>query len=81
MIIFKNLTQIKLGDFCIAKALDSSEYASTIIGTPMYLSPEICSEKPYNEKTDVWSLACVVYELCTLEPAFQEKGRNFLVSG
>ena len=36
------------------------------VGTPYYLSPEICEEKPYNELSDVWAFGCVVYEMCTL---------------
>lgn len=39
--------------------------ARTAIGTPYYLSPEICQERPYNQKSDVWSLGCVLYELAT----------------
>ena len=35
------------------------------------MSPEVCESKPYTFKSDVWSLGCVLYELCTLEHAFQ----------
>ncbi|RXN36001.1 serine threonine- kinase Nek5 isoform X2 [Labeo rohita] len=42
------------------------ELARTCVGTPYYLSPEICENRPYNNKTDMWSLGCVLYELCTL---------------
>ncbi len=45
------------------------ELARTQIGTPYYLSPEICQQKPYNNKSDVWSLGCVLYELTTLKHA------------
>ena len=59
--------QLKLGDFGIARALDSSvDMARTCIGTPYYLSPEICEAKPYNSRSDVWSLGCVLYEMCSL---------------
>lgn len=40
------------------------------IGTPYYLSPEICDDRPYDRKSDVWSAGCVLYELCTLRKAF-----------
>jgi NIMA (never in mitosis gene a)-related kinase len=43
--------------------------ARTQIGTPYYLSPEICQQKPYNNKSDVWSLGCVLYEITTLKHA------------
>lgn len=45
------------------------ELARTQIGTPYYLSPEICQQKPYNNKSDIWSLGCVLYEMTTLKHA------------
>jgi serine/threonine protein kinase len=61
---------IKLGDFGIAKVLNSTvELARTCIGTPYYLSPEICENRPYNNKSDIWSLGCVLYEITTLKHA------------
>ena len=66
---------IKLGDFGIAKTLDhTGDMAKTAIGTPLYCSPEICIGKKYNAKSDIWSLGCVLYELCTLRRPFV--GRN-----
>lgn len=48
---------IKLGDFGIARVLNKTfEKAKTIVGTPYYLSPELVENKPYNFKTDIWSL-------------------------
>ena len=35
------------------------------MGTPYYLSPELCEGKPYNEKSDIWALGVVLYESCT----------------
>ena len=42
------------------------DFARTAIGTPYYMSPEICEHKPYNNKTDVWSLGCILYEMINL---------------
>lgn len=62
---------IKLGDFGIAKVLqNTAEHASTIVGTPYYLSPEIIENKPYNFKSDMWSLGVLLYEMCALKPPF-----------
>eukprot|EP00727_Mastigamoeba_balamuthi_P011236 m51a1_g6735 putative protein serine threonine kinase (592) ;mRNA; f:212566-215004 len=64
--------EAKIGDFGIAKILtDSHRFASTAIGTPYYLSPEICEERPYDAKSDVWALGCVLYELATFRHAFE----------
>ncbi|GBM50034.1 Serine/threonine-protein kinase Nek1 [Araneus ventricosus] len=70
----------KLGDFGIARILNNtSDLARTCIGTPYYLSPEICENRPYNNKSDVWSLGCVLYELTTLKHAFEAKNIKNLV--
>jgi serine/threonine protein kinase len=46
------------------------DYAKSSIGTPFFLSPEICSGEKYNFKTDIWMLGCVIYELCSLKKPF-----------
>lgn len=61
---------IRLGDFGIARVLNSTvELARTCIGTPYYLSPEICENKPYNNKRYIYlymySLSCkMLYTSC-----------------
>ncbi|XP_073651219.1 serine/threonine-protein kinase Nek5 isoform X7 [Tursiops truncatus] len=76
----KNGMVAKLGDFGIARVLNNTmELARTCVGTPYYLSPEICQNKPYNNKTDIWSLGCVLYELCTLRHPFEGNNLHQLV--
>ncbi|KAM9763183.1 serine/threonine-protein kinase Nek1 isoform 2-T2 [Menidia menidia] len=71
---------VQLGDFGIARVLNSTvELARTCIGTPYYLSPEICENKPYNNKSDIWALGCVLYEMCTLRHAFEAGNMKNLV--
>lgn len=53
--------------------------ATTLIGTPYYMSPELFSNRPYNYKSDVWALGCCVYEMATLKHAFNAKDMNSLV--
>nr|CAB3264289.1 serine/threonine-protein kinase Nek4 [Phallusia mammillata] len=71
---------IKVGDLGIARVLEgASDMATTLIGTPYYMSPELFSNKPYNYKSDVWALGCCVYEMTTLKHAFNAKDMNSLV--
>uniref|UniRef100_UPI00398E9B1C serine/threonine-protein kinase Nek5-like isoform X2 n=1 Tax=Pristiophorus japonicus TaxID=55135 RepID=UPI00398E9B1C len=71
---------VKLGDFGIARVLNNTmELAHTCIGTPFYLSPEICENQPYNNKSDIWSLGCVLYELSTLNHPFEANNLHELV--
>ena len=64
-IFLKKNMDIRIGDLGIAKVLNDTLYAKTVIGTPYYLSPEICQDKPYSFKSDIWALGCILYELCT----------------
>lgn len=72
--LLNNGNSIKIGDFGLAKMLTSqSEFAKTYVGTPYYMSPEVLMDNPYSPKCDIWSLGCVLYELCSLRPPFQAK--------
>lgn len=65
---------IKVGDFGLAKMLTSqNDFAKTYVGTPYYMSPEVLMDNPYSPVCDIWSLGCVLFELCTLQPPFQAK--------
>ena len=67
----------KLGDLNVSKvARKGLGYTQT--GTPYYASPEVWEEKPYDSKSDVWSLGCVMYEMITLRPPFQAKSMEEL---
>lgn len=71
---------IKIGDLGVAKMLNqTANMAHTVVGTPYYLSPELCEEKPYNNKSDIWSLGCVLYELCTLKHPFEAQNQGALI--
>ena len=66
---------VKLGDFGISKVLkNNTDFAETSIGTPYFLSPEICNGQKYQFKSDIWMLGCVLYEMLTLDRPF--KGKN-----
>merc|ERR1711934_883828 len=63
-------SDVKLGDFGVSKLMQTQAMAHTQIGTPFYISPEICQNKPYDSKSDIWSLGCLIFELCALKPPF-----------
>jgi NIMA (never in mitosis gene a)-related kinase len=52
--------------------------ARTVVGTPYYLSPEIVQSKPYNFKSDMWSMGVILYELCAQKPPFDAPSLHFL---
>lgn len=63
---------VKLGDFGLSKMMgEESVYAHTHVGTPYYMSPEQINDSHYNEKSDIWSLGCLLYEICALSPPFE----------
>jgi serine/threonine protein kinase len=72
--------------------LSSKSKADTVVGTPCYISPELCEAKPYNQKSDIWALGfvclsafflivcrCVLYELVSLHRAFDAPNLPALV--
>lgn len=62
---------IKIGDLGVAKVLTTHlRAAHTGVGTPYYLSPEVAQRRPYNAKSDVWALGCILYECCTRRHPF-----------
>ena len=61
---------LKLGDLNVSK-IAKLGLAQTQTGTPYYISPEIWKEQPYDYKCDIWSVGCIVYEICTLRPPFR----------
>ena len=70
-VFFDGVHNVKLGDFGLSRLLSQeSVYAQTNVGTPYYMSPEQINEANYNEKTDIWSLGCVLYEMVSLKPPF-----------
>jgi NIMA (never in mitosis gene a)-related kinase len=73
--------RMRIGDFGISKVLDSTAaFAKTTIGTPYYLSPEICQERPYSWSSDVWAMGCILYEMAALRVPFDAPNIRALVS-
>ena len=70
----KNDLILKIGDFNVSKKIDYFNLKNTQTGTPYYASPEIWENKPYDFKSDIWSLGCLFYEIASLSTPF--KGLN-----
>ncbi|KAL4617168.1 serine/threonine-protein kinase Nek11 [Arapaima gigas] len=75
--IFLKRNMVKIGDFGVSRLLmGSCDLATTFIGTPHYMSPEALTHQGYDAKSDIWSLGCILYEMCCLDRPFG--GRSFL---
>lgn len=63
---------LKIGDLNVSK-LAKQGMVRTQIGTPYYMSPEIYHNRPYDDKSDMWAVGCILYELAALKPPFRGK--------
>ena len=70
--LVKDKHQCKLGDMNVSKVI-KDKVLLTQTGTPYYASPEVWNDEPYSYKSVLWSIGCVIYELCSLRPPFQGK--------
>lgn len=71
---------VKLSDFGVSKVLHHpDECAKTLLGTPLYMSPELLCDQSYSTKNDIWALGCMLFELMTLSTPFEAKSVGALV--
>ncbi|XP_058626335.1 serine/threonine-protein kinase PLK4-like isoform X1 [Onychostoma macrolepis] len=68
-IFFTTFGTIRLGEFGVVHQRSTEEQTAEN-GPSSYVAPEILNDKPYEEKTEIWRLGCVIYELCMLKCAF-----------
>ncbi|CAM9182119.1 unnamed protein product, partial [Ectocarpus fasciculatus] len=74
ILLTDNGQTVKITDLGVSRQVsENTILLKTLYGTPLYLSPEIVSGQEYNEKTDIWSLGIILYELCALVTPFHGK--------
>ena len=68
-----------IGDLGVAKIVEQGGFVSKKVGTPYYLSPEVCQDKPYDGKSDIWSLGIILYEIASLRHPFEAENQAELM--
>ena len=68
----------KLGDMNVSKLAAQDGMLFTQTGTPYYASPEVWRDQPYDNRSDLWSLGCVLYEMTALNPPFKAANMDAL---
>lgn len=79
ILLNKTKTIAKVADMNVSKVA-KNKYLYTQTGTPYYASPEVWRDEPYDKKSDIWSLGCLIYEVCALRPPFSGKDMEDLFS-
>lgn len=68
---------LKIGDLGLGREFSSETIlAYSKVGTPLYMSPELLHGEGYDMKSDVWSLGCVIYELCEFKSPFRNENEK-----
>lgn len=68
---------MKLGDLNVSKVM-KNQMSKTQTGTPYYAAPEVWKDEPYDWRSDIWSLGCVIYEMLTHKPPFRAQNMEGL---
>ena len=56
-----DVLDLKISDLGFASKVDKEKGLELVLGTPLYMAPELVKQQKYNEKVDVWSLGCLTF--------------------
>lgn len=72
ILLSRDRTNVKVADLGVSRQMsEDTMLLETFYGTPLYLSPEMVDGTHYTEKTDIWSLGVILFELAALHPPFR----------
>ena len=57
----RHVFDIKIADLGFAQKFDRDSGMDLVLGTPLFMAPELIRQQKYTEKVDVWSLGCITY--------------------
>jgi eukaryotic-like serine/threonine-protein kinase len=74
ILLENGIQRVKLGDFGLARAIDdvSTTQTGLVAGTPQYMSPEQAQGNRVDHRSDLFSLGCVIYSMCTGRSPFRD---------
>ena len=67
----KECYDIKISDLGFAQEFDKSKGLTLVLGSPLYMAPELVCREPYSEKVDIWSLGVITYQLLSGRTPFE----------
>ena len=62
--------QLKLIDFGFAEQFDREKGMTLVLGSPLYMAPELVKKQTYDDKVDIWALGCITYQLLSGQTPF-----------
>lgn len=72
-LLISDCGDLKIGDFGFAKEFDEMDLKNTYCGSPLYMAPEILHYKKYDNKSDLWSVGVIIFEMITGNPPYHVK--------
>jgi serine/threonine protein kinase len=70
---------LKIADFTFARFIEPGDLATTLVGSPLYMAPEIFLNHRYSEKADLWSVGAIVFKMLTSQPPYPSSSLGELI--